>query len=201
MFCRAVRRAVSAMKYCSACGAVVSLIVPAGDNRPRFVCSQCNEIHYQNPKIVAGCVVSAGGRVLLCRRAIEPRYGLWTVPAGFMENGETTEQAAARETFEEAQAQVDVEALYAVFNLPHIDQVYMMFRGRLRGDTYAAGAESLDVALFEETEIPWDTLAFPVVKETLRLYFEDRVRGEFPVRTGTIERLAGPGFRYRAQFL
>lgn len=189
------------MKYCSQCGAKVDKRIPEGDNRARYVCDACGEIHYQNPKIVAGCLAEHEGRILLCQRAIEPRYGQWTLPAGFMENGETTAQAAQRETREEAQAEVEIQALYAVFNLPHIDQVYMLFRGYLRDNTYGVGAESLAVDLFEEQRIPWEQLAFPVVTETLRLYLADRRQGVFPVRLVDIERSTDPARRYRLQFL
>lgn len=189
------------MNYCSQCGGKVVLRVPDGDNRPRHVCLSCNTVHYSNPKIVAGCIPVWDDRILLCRRAIEPRAGLWTLPAGFMENGETTPVAAARETFEEAQAHVEIEALYSVFNLPHINQVYLLFRARLCDLDFAPGAESLEAALFSEAEIPWDLLAFPVVRETLRMYFADRARGVFPVHVGDIERLPGEGRNYRIGFL
>ena len=135
------------MIYCSNCGARVVEKVPAGDDRARFVCETCATIHYQNPKIVAGCIPEWNGRLLLCRRAIEPRLGLWTLPAGFMENMESTEQAAARETWEEARARVVDMSLYGVFSIPHISQVYMMFRARLQAEEYAPGPESLDVCL------------------------------------------------------
>lgn len=190
------------MNYCSRCGGKVALRVPAGDNRPRYVCPVCNTIHYSNPKIIAGCIPAWGDQVLLCRRAIEPRAGLWTLPAGFMESGETTPVAALRETLEEAHARVEIEALYSVFNLPHIDQVYMLFRARLCDLDFAPGAESLEVALFGEAEIPWDRLAFPVVRETLRMYFRDRAQGVFPLHVGDIERLPGAGAAsYRIEFL
>lgn len=189
------------MKFCSNCGRPVILRVPDGDSRPRYVCDACATVHYQNPKIVAGCIPVWDDRVLLCRRAIEPRYGLWTLPAGFMENGETTPQAAQRETLEEACVRVDIQALYAVFNLPHIDQVYMMFRARLREPDFAPGAESLEVALFAEADIPWEQLAFPVIRESLRLYFADRARGDYPVRMADIERLSGELTNYRIALL
>lgn len=176
------------VKYCCQCGAEVALRVPPGDNLPRHVCDACGHIHYQNPKIVAGCVAVWEEKILLCRRAIEPRHGLWTLPAGFMENGETTLQAAARETLEEARAQVVNLALYSLFNLPHIDQVYIMFRGELSAPEVSAGPESLDAALFTEREFPWETLAFPVVRETLRLFCQDRRAGSYPVRMGDIIR-------------
>ena len=182
------------MKFCSECGAAVERRVPRGDNRSRFVCAQCETVHYQNPKVVAGCIAEWGDKILLCKRAIEPRYGLWTLPAGFMENEETTAEAAARETLEEASARVDIDALYALFNLPHINQVYLLFRGRLRDLAFGPGEESLEVALFAEAEIPWDVLAFPVVRETLKCYFADRARGAFPLRFGDIVRGAD-GYR------
>lgn len=185
------------MNYCSECGNAVKVSIPEGDNRPRHVCSSCGVIHYQNPKVVVGCIPIWEQRVLLCRRAIEPRYGLWTVPAGFMENGETSQQGAARETLEEACARVDVEGLYTLFNLPHINQVYLLYRSRLLDLDFAAGDESLEVALFHEHEIPWDEIAFAVIRESLRLYFADRPRGDFPLRSGTIERLPGEGRRLR----
>ena len=191
------RHPPATMKFCSQCAAPVSLRVPEGDNRPRYVCDACHTIHYQNPNIVAGCIPAWAGRILLCTRAIEPRHGLWTLPAGFMENGETTLQAALRETEEEARARVEVQGLYTVFNLPHIDQVYMMFRGRLQDLDFGPGAESSEVKLFDASGIPWDELAFPVIRETLRLYLADRERGEFPLRFGDIERLAGDPPRYR----
>ncbi len=185
------------MNYCSQCGSPVEIGVPEGDNRPRHVCPSCGAIHYQNPKVVVGCIPVWEDRVLLCRRAIEPRYGLWTVPAGFMENGETSQQGAARETLEEACARVAVEGLYTLFNLPHINQVYLLYRSRLLDLDFAAGDESLEVALFQEAEIPWQEIAFPVIRESLRLYFADRSRGEFPLRGGTIERLPGEAKRIR----
>ncbi len=174
------------MKFCSLCGADVVLSVPPGDNRQRFVCSACGEIHYQNPKLVTGCIPEWEDKLLLCRRAIEPRYGLWTLPAGFMENEESAQQGAARETLEEANARVSVEQLYTIFNLPHISQVYLLFRGKLDDLDFSPGSESLEVALFREDEIPWEQLAFPVIYETLRYYFEDRKRGVFVPRVGDI---------------
>jgi len=175
------------VNYCSHCGASVVLRVPAGDNRERYVCDNCDTIHYQNPKIVAGCIPEWEGRILLCKRAIEPRYGLWTLPAGFMENGETTEQAAMRETEEEAGARVIITGLYGLFSIPHISQVYMLYRGTLVDGFYEAGVESLECRLFDEPDIPWEKLAFPVVKETLQRYFADRKCGNgFPLQCDEI---------------
>lgn len=176
----------SQINYCMQCGAPVDWRVPEGDNLPRHVCDACGTIHYLNPKIVAGCIPEWDDRILLCRRAIEPRYGLWTLPAGFLENGETTAQGAARETREEACAQVDIADLYALFNIPHISQIYVMFRAQLRALDYAPGEESLEVALFREDEIPWDTLAFPVVHEILLRYYEDRRSGQFRMHVADI---------------
>jgi len=185
------------MKYCSHCGGEVELKVPTGDNRLRHICSQCNSIHYLNPKVVVGCIPVWEDRVLLCRRAIEPRYGLWTLPAGFMENGETSQAGAARETLEEANARVEVNDLYSLFNLPHIDQIYMLFRSQLLDLDFTPGTESLEVSLFREEGIPWDEIAFPVVKETLKLYFRDAEAGRFPLRSGTIVRRADHSRRYQ----
>jgi ADP-ribose pyrophosphatase YjhB (NUDIX family) len=174
------------MIYCSNCGTRLVERTPEGDNRMRYVCDACDTIHYQNPKIVAGCIPTLGNRLLLCKRAIEPRYGLWTLPAGFMENGESTEQAAVRETLEEACASVDNLELYGVFSIPHISQVYMMFRAELLKKDYKPGHESLDVRLFEQHDIPWDKLAFPVVRVTLEHYCKDSEAKRFPVHVENI---------------
>ncbi len=176
------------MKFCSGCGAPLMRKIPQGDNRERFVCSECEAIHYQNPKIVAGCVPEWEGRVLLCRRAIEPRHGYWTLPAGFMENDETAVEAASRETLEEANARVEILGLYTLFNLPHINQVYMLFRARLLDIDYTPGEESLDVELFDVDAIPWQELAFPTILHTLEYYQQDLQRGAFEFRMGDIVR-------------
>ena len=183
------------MKYCSQCGAEIVIRVPADDNRERHVCSRCKTIHYQNPKIVAGCIPVWEDKVLLCRRAIEPRNGFWTLPAGFMELGETTLEAAVRETLEEANARVDAHELYMVINLPHVDQVYMMFRSRLLDTDYSPGPESREVELFSQGEIPWESLAFATIRETLQFYFQDRQEGEYRTRAGDILRDAD-GYRF-----
>ncbi|MBU2331577.1 MAG: NUDIX hydrolase, partial [Gammaproteobacteria bacterium] len=161
------------MKYCNQCGDPVLVRVPDGDNRPRFVCDSCQTVHYQNPRIVAGCVPVWDDRVLLCRRAIEPRRGYWTLPAGFMENGETMQQAAERETLEEACARVRDLQLYTLFDLPHINQVYMFFRAELVDLDFCAGDESLEVKLFHQQDIPWSELAFPTIGRTLECFFAD----------------------------
>lgn len=185
------------MNYCSQCGSSIEIKVPEGDSRERHVCTRCGVIHYQNPNVVTGCIPEWEGRVLLCRRAIEPRKGYWTLPAGFLENGESTQQGALRETLEEANARVAVGPLYTLFSLPNISQVYMLFRGPLLDLDFSPGDESLEVRLFKEHEIPWDQLAFQVVVETLKYYFEDQRRGDFRLRSGVIERLPGEQRRYR----
>jgi len=179
------------MNYCTQCGARVSLLVPPGDDRLRHVCRACETVHYQNPKVVAGCIPEWGERVLLCRRAIEPRYGKWTLPAGFMEKGETTVQAAVRETLEEANARVEIAPLFTLFDIPRIDQLYLIFRARLLDLDFHAGDETLELSLFAEAQIPWHELAFPAIERTLELYFEDRRRGRFGFHTGEIRRRPG----------
>ena len=171
------------MKFCSQCGAAISERVPAGDSRKRYVCDTCDTIHYQNPRVVTGCLVTWEDQVLLCKRAIDPRAGLWTLPAGFLENGETTQEGAARETWEEARARVAVSGLYTVFNLPHISQIYMFYRAELLDGSFAVGEESTEVALFSESDIPWQELAFPVIEKTLELFFKDRSGKDFPVHS------------------
>jgi ADP-ribose pyrophosphatase YjhB (NUDIX family) len=176
------------MNYCNQCGAPVSLKVPEGDNLPRFVCGSCQSIHYVNPKIVVGCIPEWEDQILLCRRAIEPRTGFWTFPAGFMETGEHAEEAAVRETLEETQAEVDLTALYAVFSLPHVSQVYVVFRGQLRRPVFGTSFESLEVQLFRSDKIPWDSLAFPVIHETLVRYADDLRQGRFQVHVGVVSK-------------
>jgi len=176
------------MKFCSTCGEQVSQRIPSGDNRLRYVCDACETIHYQNPRIIAGCIAEYEDKVLLCKRAIEPRLGLWTLPAGFMENGETTLQAAARESFEEANANIHDMTLYCTYSIPHISQVYVMYRGTLVDGFSAAGEESLETKLYAEHDIPWDHIAFPVISETLKLYFADKHDNTFKTRDGEIYR-------------
>ena len=174
------------MNFCNQCGNAVSHRTPLGDNRPRYICDDCDHIHYQNPRIIAGCLPIYGDQVLLCKRAIEPRKGWWTLPAGFMENGETTAEGALRETKEEANANAEIIEIYTMFSLPHISQVYMFYRAQLLDLNFSAGEESLEVALFKEHEIPWDELAFAVITKTLEHYFEDRKCNEFPIRNADI---------------
>ena len=176
------------MKFCSNCGNHVTLKIPAGDTLPRFVCDQCETIHYHNPKIVVGCIAEWKDDILLCRRAIEPRLGLWTIPAGFMENHETLEAAAARETLEEAMTVVDITSLFGVFSIPSVSQVYVIFRGAMRTKDYGIGAESLEVGLFRIEDIPWDNLAFHVMYEGLSRYCQDKKDGRMQVHQGIIDR-------------
>ena len=175
------------MKFCPDCGAPVELRMPPDDNRERHICTVCTTIHYQNPKMIVGAIPEwEDGRILLCRRAIEPRHGLWTLPAGFMENGETTPEAAARETQEEANAQVQISDLYSMYNIPYINQVYLLFRARLLNLDFSPGVESLEVALFTEAEIPWDELAFRAVSLTLQDYYADRKAGGYKFHLGDL---------------
>ncbi len=174
------------MKYCSQCGDQVSLCIPNGDDRQRFVCSGCGCIHYENPKMVVGCIPEWEERILLCRRSIEPKYGKWTLPAGYLENGESVAEGAKREAMEEACAAVEILSPYALYSLTSLDQVYLIFRARLLDTRYRPGEESLAVRLFSEKEIPWDELAFLVIRKTLEQYFKDRPGGIFPTRSSTI---------------
>ncbi len=176
------------MRFCSACGHAVILRTPPGDQRDRFVCTHCNTIHYQNPRNVVGTLPVWKDEVLLCRRAIDPRAGFWTLPAGFMELGETTAQTALRETLEEAGARVELQSLFSLLNVPHAQQVHLFYRARLLDLEMTAGDESLEVKLFKETEIPWDEMAFHTVSHTLRFFFADRLSGHFNLHTADIER-------------
>jgi ADP-ribose pyrophosphatase YjhB (NUDIX family) len=183
------------MKFCSSCGAEVAVRIPSGDSLPRHVCDACGTIHYHNPKLVVGALAEWEGRILLCRRAIEPRRGCWTLPAGFMENGESTAQAAARETLEEACARIELDAMYTLIDVPHISQVHIIYRARLLDLDFHAGEESLEVALFDEADIPWDEIAFRTIALTLRHYFEDRRRGNWPFRSASLEAPAADPLR------
>lgn len=168
-----------AINYCCTCAAPISLRVPPGDSLPRHVCDVCGAIHYRNPRMVVGTLPVYEDRILLCRRAIEPRRGCWTLPAGFMENQETIAEAAARETREEARARIELDDLYTMISVPHINQVHVIYRARLLNVEFAPGVESLEVALFDEASIPWDELAFRTIAMTLRHFFADRATGRF----------------------
>jgi len=170
------------MKFCPCCAQPVVRKIPEGDHLIRFVCETCNLVHYDNPRTIVGCVPAWQDQVLLCRRAIHPRHGYWTLPAGFLENGETTRQGAIRETLEEANARVEIDALYRLFDLPHIHQIHVFFRARLLDLDFSPGIESLETRLFTEAEIPWDELAFHTVRLTLQDYFADRRRDDYPPR-------------------
>ena len=175
------------MKFCSSCSATVVLRIPEGDTLPRFICSTCHAIHYQNPKMIVGCIPEWEDKILLCRRAIAPRQGKWTLPAGFMENNETLAQAAARETLEEANAHVTIGDLYTVYSLPHISQVYLLFQARLLDMDFSPGIESQEVRLFSECDIPWDEIAFRVIHDPLKRYLEERRQGQIRFYTGVID--------------
>jgi ADP-ribose pyrophosphatase YjhB (NUDIX family) len=167
------------MKFCSNCAAPVVRRVPPGDSLERWICDECGEIHYQNPKLVVGCVPERDGKLLLCRRAIEPRYGYWTLPAGFMENAETTAQAAMRETFEESGAQVELGAPFTLISVPHVNQVHLFYLARVRSLEAGFGEETLEVRLFDEAALPWKEIAFRTVAATLGHWLADRKAGAF----------------------
>jgi len=168
-------------RYCADCGEVVTVQTPEGDNKARYVCSACGVVHYENPKMVVGCVVEHDGKILLCRRAIEPRYNCWTVPAGFMELGETLQQAAARETHEEACGEVELDELLAVVDVVHAGQVHFFFRGTLVDGVHSAGEESLDTQLFDPADIPWDEIAFTSGAIALQRFLHFKETGDTAV--------------------
>ena len=183
--------AVLEINFCSSCGAAVELRCPADDDRQRHICVACGTIHYQNPKMVIGSIPEwedpeGENKILLCRRAIEPRYGFWTLPGGFMENGETTTEAAIRETAEEANARIAIGDLYSMYSLPHINQVHILFRAKLLDMNFSPGSESLEVELFTEANIPWNEIAFRPVKLSLEHYFADRKKGHFGIHVGEL---------------
>ena len=172
------------MNFCPVCGARVALRVPDGDNRPRWCCDHCGSIHYENPRLVVGTLPTWEDKILLCRRAIEPRLGYWTLPAGFMENGETVQDGALRETTEEAGAHVQLCGLHAIYDVPEVHQVHVYFRAALIDPAFAPGIESLEVRLFSEAEVPWDSLAFRTVVMALRAHFADLHNGSQQLHTG-----------------
>ncbi|MCC7463060.1 MAG: NUDIX hydrolase [Gammaproteobacteria bacterium] len=183
------------MKYCPNCGHALAVLVPTGDNRPRAVCSGCGAIHYQNPRVIVGCVPEWQGRILLCRRAIEPRRGYWTIPAGFLENGESLQAGAARESLEEACAHVEIGSLLAVVNVLYAEQVHVMFRARMLAPDYATSVESLEVGLIEAATIPWNDIAFPSVRFALQHYLADRDCGSQDLHFHDIQQPRAAGTR------
>lgn len=180
------------MNFCAACGAAVELRIPDDDSRPRHICTACGTIHYQNPRLIIGSLPVWQDKVLLCRRAIEPRYGFWTLPGGFMENGESTGAAAIRETLEEANAHIEIGELYSMYSLPHIDQVHLLFLARLLDLDFFPGVESLEVKLFSEDEIPWEEIAFRPIRYSLEHYFAERKIGAFSFHIGELVPLTQP---------
>jgi ADP-ribose pyrophosphatase YjhB (NUDIX family) len=180
------------MKFCSACGRDVIFEIPAGDNRHRYCCRHCSTIHYQNPRMVVGTVTVWEDRILLCKRAIEPRYGYWTLPAGFMENAETTGEGAERETLEEAGARIALGPLFSMIDVPHVEQVHLFYRATLLHLDFEPGPESLEARLFTEAEIPWEQIAFRTVGQTLKWYLEDRRSGNFDLHNSAIHHAPKP---------
>ena len=174
------------IRHCKACGAATEYRIPADDNRERATCTACGAVHYENPLNVVGTVPAWQDQVLLCRRNIEPRHGYWTLPAGFMELGETAAEGALRETVEEAGAHIELLPLFTFLNVVRVGQLHLYFRARLLDTEFAPGPETIEAQLFREDEIPWDELAFRTVRETLKRYFDDRRRGQFELHTADI---------------
>lgn len=170
-------------QFCPKCGGRIDYRIPSGDDRPRDTCGRCDRVFYHNPIVVVGCVAEWQGRVLMCRRAIEPRREFWTLPAGFLELGESTAQAGARETREEALAKVEMGPLFTLMNIPDIGQIHMFYRARMVDGEHAPGIESLETTLMHEHEIPWRDLAFPTIHRTLEHYFANRRAGAFELHT------------------
>lgn len=174
------------IRHCRACGNLVDYRVPPDDNRERALCPACGTIHYENPLNVVGTVPVWGERVLLCKRAIEPRYGLWTLPAGFLELGESTAEGALRETVEEAGAEIELGPLFSVLNVVRVGQVHLFYRARMTSPHLDPGSETLEARLFEEDEVPWEQIAFRTVRETLLAFFADRKQGHFGLHTADV---------------
>ena len=173
-------------KFCSHCGSDIIIKIPEGDNLKRAVCDKCGAIFYENPKVVAGCILEWEGKILLCKRANEPRSGYWTLPAGFLENEETVEEGALRESWEEARARSEEIKLFMMCNLPHISQIYMIYHGFLVDGKYDVGPESSEVRLFSEEEIPWTDIAFTVIEKTIKFYYQDVKKGNIDIHFDTI---------------
>jgi len=183
------------MNFCSNCGSRVALRVPPGDHLPRFVCDSCGTIHYQNPRVVVGCVPEHEGRILICKRAIEPRLGFWTIPAGFMENGESLQQGAARECYEVALADVEIGSLLALVSILGANQVHVFFRAKLRTPTFGAGPESQEVKLVTPGNIPWQDIAFQSTTFALQKFLEDRAAGREDYHMTMLDRRRPEGSR------
>lgn len=173
------------IKFCSRCGGIMKQGVPDDDDHMRAICTQCDFIHYLNPKMVVGCIPQWGDQVLMCRRNIEPGKGKWTLPAGYLENGETVEEGAARETLEETRARVKITDPCRLFNIPHVNQMYLMFRAELLSKEFGPTSESTHVNLFSKENIPWDDIAFSVIRKTLEDFFKDKkhLPGSFEIKT------------------
>ena len=171
------------MKFCNQCGSPLEMKIPPGDDRQRHVCTACESVHYINPRIITGCVPAYEDGVLLCKRAIEPRKGYWTLPGGFLEKGESIAEGAVRETWEEACAKVELHELYGVVDILHIGQIYMFYRATLKTPEFSPGDESLETRLFKEDEIPWKEIAFPSISWILKHYFNDARNGQFSLKT------------------
>ena len=181
------------IKYCNQCGGLTTLKIPHGDNLPRVVCENCGFIQYENPRVIVGCIPEWKDQILLCKRAIEPRLGFWTLPAGFLENNETTQEGALRETKEEANASATIIDVFSLIDIPHINQVYLLYRAKLEDANFSATFESSDVALFDESSIPWDDIAFAAIKKSLKRYFSDKRSGTFslhaePINVSTLKK-------------
>ena len=176
------------LKHCKSCGSAVTYRLPDdGDTRERAICTACHTVHYENPLNVVGTLPIWEDKILLCKRNIEPRYGKWTLPAGFIELGETVAQGAARETDEEAGAQIELLGLYTLMNVVRVGQVHFFYRAKLLSTTFHPGHETIEARLFSEDEVPWDDIAFRTVRETLKCFFEDRQRGAFPLHQVDIQ--------------
>ncbi len=167
------------IKFCTACGSATRQEIPVDDDHMRSVCKNCGQIHYNNPKMVVGCIPEMDGKILLCKRNIAPSKGKWTLPAGYLENKESVQEGAIRETFEETREKVEIIQPYRLFNIGFVSQVYFMFRAKMTSNTFGPTNESIDVALFDEKDIPWDNIAFEVIKQTLEHYFADRKKEKF----------------------
>ena len=174
------------IKYCNQCGTPTVIKIPHGDNLPRAVCEGCGFIQYENPRVIVGCIAEWEDKILLCKRAIEPRLGYWTLPAGFLENNETSQEGALRETLEEANAKATIIDAFSLIDIPHINQIYLLYRAQLANASFSTTFESSEVGLFDETTLPWDEIAFAAIKKSLERYFDDKRKGIFSLHVETI---------------